>query len=100
RRAGGSSRGPAGSHRRQAARSEGVVALQDMPKRQHQDAQVEPQRPVVDVVEVVLYPLLEIAVPTQVVDLRPTGDSCLDQMLLHVAGDLLAKTLDEFGPLG
>src|SRR4029453_6524950 len=71
-----------------------------MPKRQHQDSQIEPQRPVVDVIEVVLYPLLETTVPTQIVDLPPTGDACLPQMLLHVARDLLAKTLDEFGPLG
>ena len=54
-----------------------------------EDAQVEPQRPVVDVVQVVLYPPREVAVAAQVVHLRPAGDAGLDQVLLHVAGNLL-----------
>src|SRR6266542_5672996 len=77
----------------------GVAARQDVPQRERENAHVEPRRPVVDVIQVVLYPLLEIGVAAQIVHLCPTGDARLDQVLLHVAGDLLPEALDEFRPL-
>ena len=43
--------------------------------REQQDAQVEPQRPVLDLVQVVADALLEGRVAAQAIDLRPTGNS-------------------------
>src|SRR5262249_61504519 len=57
-----------------------VATGHDVPQGESENAQVEPQRPVVDVIEVILYPLAEIAAPAQVVDLRPAGDPRLDHV--------------------
>src|SRR6266508_521429 len=54
----------------------------------------------IDVVEVVLYPLREVGVAAQIVDLRPAGNAGLDQMLLHVAGNPLAELPHELRSLG
>src|SRR5215467_7852960 len=75
-----------------------VATRHDVPHRQGKNAQVEPQRPILDVIEVVLYPLAEIAAAAQIVDLRPSGDACLDHVLLHVPWNLLAEAGDEFRP--
>src|SRR5258706_15474116 len=83
--------------RRQSVR---VAALQDVPKRQPENAQVEPERPVVDVEQVVFYTARNVGVAAQVVDLRPAGNAALDQMLLHVAGNALPELLDKLRPLG
>src|SRR5262249_54205317 len=77
-----------------------VAARQDVPQRQREDSQVEPERPVVDVVEIVLYPLLEVAVPAQVIHLRPARDAGPDEVLLHVARDALPELADELGSFG
>src|SRR5664279_5578281 len=81
-------------------RSMRVAAGQDVPKGPAEDAQVEHQRPVVDVVEVIFYTAGEVAVAAQVVDLGPAGDAGLDQVFLHVARDLAPELLDEFRTLG
>ena len=76
-----------------------VVARQDVPKGETKDPQVEPDRPVVDVIQVVLYPLLEIAVATEVVDLRLSGNAGPDEVLLHVTRDALTELAHELGAL-
>ena len=46
-------------HRRRRCRSIGIATADDMEQRERDDAQIEPQRPVLDVVEVVLDPLCQ-----------------------------------------
>ncbi len=58
-------------------RSERVAAGQDVPKCQAENSQVEPERPVVDVIQVVFYTARQVRVAAQVVDLRPAGNSAL-----------------------
>src|SRR5438067_422508 len=83
-----------------ARRSESVAGLEDMPQGQREYAQVEPDRPVLDVIQVVLYSLTEVAVASQVVDLRPAGDAGLHEMFLHVPGKAIAKLGDKIRSLG
>src|SRR4249919_2191251 len=78
----GTASGPA---RRTLNRSARVAGRQDVPKSQREDSQVEPGRPMLDVVQVVLYPQRDVGVAAQVVHLRPAGDASLHQMLLHIA---------------
>src|SRR5690242_15183579 len=62
--------GPAGSVR---------VAVDEAPEhREPQDAEIEPQRPVADVEEVVLEALFEAGVAAEAVDLGPAGHAGLD----------------------
>src|SRR5215831_7223280 len=75
-----------------------VATRHDVPQSQGEDAQIEPQRPILDVIEIILYPLAKIAAATQIVHLRPSGDACLDHVLLHVPGDLLSEAGHEFRP--
>ena len=58
------------------------------------------QRPVLDVLEVVLDALLERGVAAQAVDLRPAGDARLDHVAVHVVRDALPELLHELGALG
>src|SRR5207253_6640442 len=85
---------------RLAARSVGVLAEEAAPDRPDQDLQVEPKRPALDVVEVVLDALLERRIPAQAVDLRPAGHARLDLVAQHVARDLASELVDEERPLG
>ena len=62
-----------------------------------ENAEVEPWRPVRDVVEVVLHALAERGVAAPAVDLGPAGDAGLHAMAGHVIGDGLAELLDEHG---
>src|SRR5690242_14664137 len=77
-----------------------VARAQQVHDGQPDDAQVEPERPVLDVIEVALHALVKVRVAPEIVDLRPAGDAGLDEMLLHVAGYLLLEALDELGSLG
>src|SRR6266404_1795979 len=77
-----------------------IAAAKDVPDSQGEDAQIEPQRPVVDVVQIVLYPLAQVAAAAQIVHLRPTRDPRFHHVLLHVAWNLLAELGDELGTLG
>src|SRR5437016_13754169 len=77
-----------------------VAAAQDMPKCQRQNPQIKPQRPIFDVVEVVLYPLGKVAAAAQIIDLRPARDAGLDEMFLHVPRYIFTKLPYEFGTLG
>lgn len=65
---------------------------------QADDFQIEGKRPVLDVVEIVFDASLEIGVAAPAVDLCPAGDAGLDQVLLHIAGDLVLELGDEHGP--
>src|SRR5439155_17194983 len=58
---------------------------------QQDDLDVEPERPVPDVVEVVLDATVERRVAAQSVHLRPAGDPGLDVVAQHVAGHRGAK---------
>ena len=67
---------------------------------QPHDLEVEPQRPVLDVVEVVLDALLDRGVAAPAVDLRPAGEAGLHLVAQHVLRDPLLELLDEERPLG
>jgi len=69
-----------------------------VPQSEREDPQIEPQRPLVDVVEVVLYPLRKGVVAAQIVYLRLTRDARLREALLHVAPNRLQELFDETGP--
>src|SRR5437879_684053 len=86
--------------RREAARSVGVLAEEAAPDRPDQDLQVEPKRPALDVVEIVLDALLERRVPAPAVDLRPAGHARLDLVAQHVARNLASEFVDKERPLG
>src|ERR1700694_2088535 len=77
-----------------------IAAAKDVPDGQGEDTQIEPQRPVVDVVQIVLYPLAQVAAAAQIVHLRPTRDPRFHHVLLHVAWNLLPELGDELGTLG
>src|SRR5437016_11257900 len=77
-----------------------IAAAKDVPDSQGEDAQIEPHRPVVDVVQIVLYPLAQVAAAAQIVHLRPTRDPRFHHVLLHVAWNLLPELGDELGTLG
>src|SRR4051812_41269174 len=65
-----------------ASVSEGV-AMEAAHQRQPHDLDVERDRPVLDVVEIVLDPLLERRVAAPAVDLGPAGDPGLDLVAQH-----------------
>src|SRR6186713_3058153 len=69
-------------------------------QRQPHDLEIERDRPVLDVVEVVLDALLERGVAAPAVDLRPAGDAGLDLVAQHVLRDAVLELLDEEGALG
>src|SRR5436305_764280 len=71
---------------------------EDLDECERQDPEVEPQRPVLDVVVVPLHPVGDRRLPAQAMDLGPTGDPGLDAVALLVACDLAREALDEFRP--
>src|SRR5438477_902023 len=66
---------------------------------QDQDLDVQEQRPVLDVVQVVLDPLLDRRVAAPAVHLGPPRDPALHAMAEHVLGDALLELLHERRPL-
>src|SRR5687767_1097860 len=62
---------------------------------QDQDLHVQQQRPVLDVVEVVLDALLDGGVAPPAVHLGPAGDAALHPVAQHVLRDALLELLDE-----
>src|SRR5882672_10260863 len=68
-------------------------------EREPHDLQVEPHRPVLDVVQVVLDPLFNRRVPAPAVDLRPARDAGLHLVAQHVLRDLVLELGDEVRPL-
>ena len=67
---------------------------------QPDDLEVEGQRPVVDVVEVVGDALADRGLAAEVVDLGPAGDAGPDAVAGHVLRVALAEAGDELGSLG
>ena len=70
-----------------------------MLERQEHDLEVEPERPVLDVVVVPFDPIGEGGLASESVDLGPTGDSRLHTVPLVIAVDGLLQNLDVFGAL-
>src|SRR5215218_3826746 len=77
------------------ATSLGVVASEQRRDRHQDDLQVEPERPVLDVVVVPLDPVVERGLPAQPLHLRPAGQTGLDAMAVAVAVDVLLEGADE-----
>src|SRR5262245_47403491 len=69
-------------------------------ERQPHDFQIEPHRPVLDVVQVVLDALLDRRVAAPAVDLRPAGDAGLHLVAQHVLRNLVLELLDKEWALG
>src|SRR5437879_4678808 len=80
--------------RRGEKSSIGVLALENDPYRFRDDVQVQAQRPVAQVVQVVidarLHLFQRLGFAALAVDLGPAGDSRLDLVPLHVSLDQLA----------
>src|SRR3984893_18578526 len=68
--------------------------------RQPHDLHIEAHRPVLDVVEVVLDPLLARCIAAPAVHLRPPGEPRLHLVPQHVLRDPVLELLDEVRPLG
>src|SRR5687767_9583555 len=69
-------------------------------EREPHDLQVERDRPVLNVIEVVLDPLLERGVAPPAVDLRPAGDAGFHFVTQHVLRNAMLELLDEERTLG
>src|SRR4051812_991653 len=78
----------------------GMLVEEPAQQRQPHDFQVEPHRPVLDVIQVVLDPLLDRGVAAPAVHLRPAGDARLHFVAQHVLGNLVLELRDEQRPLG
>src|SRR3546814_13556048 len=74
-------------------RSIGVLAGEAREDRHHDDLEVEPERPVLDVGEIVVYPPADLfdrlGLATPAVDLCPAGNARLDAMPRRVLPDRL-----------
>src|SRR5690242_5269247 len=69
------------------------------PQRHEQNSQIQPRRPVRDVVEIVLNTLAKRGIAAPAVDLGPTGDARFHRVTRVVAGDRLDELADEHRPL-
>src|SRR4051812_1840728 len=88
-------RGPAASSGRAVVTgSPGAAAGEESGNRLHEDLEVEPGAPVLDVEVIPLDAVGKGGVPAQAVDLRPTGQPGLHAMALRVAIDGLLEELD------
>src|SRR5688572_13367310 len=76
-----------------------MAVAEEQQRRFGNDLQVEEQRPVLDIVEIVAGTLLDRGVAAQAVHLRPAGDTGLLDVATHVSGDALRKLLHEMRPL-
>src|SRR5262245_12479168 len=72
----------------------GARVAEDAEECQRDDLEIEAQRPVLDVVEVVLDATIERRVATESVDLRPARHARFHVMAEHVARDLRAELID------
>src|SRR5262245_2346754 len=80
--------------------SVGMLLSEPAEKRQDEDLQVEQQRPVLHVIEVVLDALLERRVAAPAVDLGPAGHAAAHAVTQHVTWDALLELLHEGRALG
>src|SRR6202022_1490593 len=81
--------------RRSTVKSVGVAIEEHANHGQHDDLKVAPERPALDVLDVVLDALLQRGVPPQPVHLRPPRDAGLDLVAKHVAGNGPPEALHE-----
>src|ERR1044071_4888361 len=72
---------------------------QDLEHRHRQDLQIQPQRPVLDVVVVPLDAIAQRGLAAEAVDLGPAGDAGLDAVAVAVAADVGLEQLDELRAL-
>src|SRR5262245_18312420 len=77
----------------------GSVGCEDANQRQPHDLDIESHRPVLDLIEIVLEPLLARRVAAPAVDLGPSVDACLDLVAQHVLRDAMLELFDEERPL-
>src|SRR5436190_3147682 len=68
-----------------------VFVEETLQEREPHDLQIEPHRPIFDVVQVVLDALLERGVAAPAVDLRPTGQPRLHFVAQHVLRNLVLE---------
>src|SRR4029450_11753281 len=71
----------------------------DSEESQQQTLEIEPERPVLDVVVVPLDPVREGCLAAQAVHLGPAGDPRLDTVPVRVAVDVLLEEPNELGAL-
>src|SRR5690606_28098265 len=90
---------PPAPESRKTDASVGVRMPHAAEQREHDDLEIQPERPVLDVVEVVLDALLEVGIAAPAVHLGPAGDPGLHHVLLHVLRHLLLELRDEHRPL-
>src|SRR5512139_3031860 len=90
---------PGRSRASRMARLIGMLVDEAVPEGHEEDLEVEGERPVLDVEDVVLDALLDRGVAAPAVDLRPAGEAALDLVAQHVARDALAELVDEDRPL-
>src|SRR5262245_58110027 len=83
---------PAGAKRKPSV---GIAIHEPVPDCQEEDAQIEPRRPVRDVVQIVLDALAERCVAAPAIDLGPAGDARFHRVPGVVAGDRLDELADE-----
>src|SRR5262244_1049773 len=91
---------PVTSTRAMRALLVGVLLAEAAEEGEDQDLHVEQQRPVLDVVEVVLDPLLDRRVAPPAVHLGPARDPALHAVAEHVLRDALLELLHDRRPLG
>src|SRR3954463_8602940 len=78
----------------------GMLVEETLHDGQPDDLEIEPDRPVLDVVEVVLDALVERRVAAPAVHLRPAGHAGLHLVPQHVLRDAVLELLDEVRTLG
>src|SRR4030095_14985379 len=76
-----------------------VAVEEDADDRHADDLEIEPERPALDVLDVVLDARLQRGVAPEAVDLGPARHARLDLVAEHVAGHGLPEALDEHRPL-
>src|SRR5579872_2432214 len=76
------------------------VSIFPAKKRQQHDLEIEPEAPVLNVVNVVLDSGRQIAFPSESIHLGPPGHAWFDQMTGKVMRDKAGKLIDVVGPLG
>src|SRR5581483_938510 len=76
-----------------------VSVEEPLDEREPHDLEVEPDRPVLDVIQVVLDPLLEGRIAAPAVHLGPPGEAGLHFVPEHVLRNFVLELLDEVRPL-
>src|SRR5437773_2665527 len=78
----------------------GILVVEHPDWCQQQDLHVQRKRPVANVVQIAVEPLADRRVPTQTVQLGPSGQARPHAVTLTVGGHFLGESLDKVGTLG